>query len=199
MVTYVPDSFSRQLLSVLWLGTEALLFYSPLPGNSVTFLMGLRERVWPLASCDLLQEVHGLVTSQDQGSHVSTVATPSALCHPSNTVAQSFSRTTSATKGLCSSLWGGTNFNLFSLIPSTNGFGVYITFCSRKTTTVQKGKRAPACACTHMHRAGQRTQGFAFWVNSTESSNLSRDWAGQPLSTPRALYLICVTQSNSPA
>lgn len=43
MVTFVAGSFSRQLPSVSWLGTEALLFYFPLPGKSVSSPDGSKE------------------------------------------------------------------------------------------------------------------------------------------------------------
>lgn len=66
-----------------------------------------------------------LVTSQDQGSYVSTVATHQHCAIPARQLHRVLSRTTSATKGLCSSLGGGTHFNLFSLIPSTNGFNCF--------------------------------------------------------------------------
>lgn len=78
-----------------------------------------------------------------------------------------------------------------SFLAQTGLIFLHITFCSRKTTTLQKGRRAPGCACTHMHRAGWRAQGFAFWVTSTESSNLcvtiSRDWA--PEYTSALVYI----------
>lgn len=135
------------------------------------------EECGPAASCDLLQEVHGQVTSQEQGSHVSTVATPSALRHLSKTAAQSSSRTTSATKDLCSSLWGGALFNFHSFLAQLGSIVLHITFCSRKTTTVQRGKRAPGCAdqpvlrCTELDKklrdllsewAAQRAQTFVW-------------------------------------
>lgn len=113
MWSHVPGSSSRQLLPVSLLGTEALLFSSPLPGKPVTCLMGVRGAVWAVTFWKKLMawwppRTRALTCGQWPHHQPCAISTQS-------------SSMTTATKGFCCSLREGTNFNLFTLIPSTNG------------------------------------------------------------------------------
>lgn len=141
MVTYIPDSSSRQLLSVSWLGTEALLFYSPPPGKSVTLLMGVREGVWATSQLwpSALWPPRTRALMWVQWPHISTV--------PSQQDSYTeFSLGQPLPQKAFAAPWEEelilTSFHSF--LAQMGLIVLHIIFCSRKTTTVRKGKRASA-------------------------------------------------------